>query len=250
MKKSLSVTIAAISVAMVAGSANAQSTDKRFYTSLFGGAETFDDESIIGANAAGQARNINIQFYEGSVFGAALGVSSADSSFGRFRGELEIASRQADVDALALNGVTRQFNPSSEVSVTTAMVNALYDSPVLWDRYRVFAGAGIGLAGVDHSVRYLVANPAASGGNLQILIPSSETTSAYQLILGAEVELTSSWSLLGDVRYLDVGDTQVERYIANSIINGTATASTGTLDSVLDADLSSTSFTVGVRYRY
>jgi opacity protein-like surface antigen len=247
--KTTYLVLAAAAALAAANTAHAQTADNRFYASVFGGFETVDDESIAGANAAGQARNINVGFGDGSVFGVAAGVSSGDMAFGRFRAEVETAFREADVDSLSLNGVARQFNPSSEVSITTAMVNVLYDTPAFWGRVRAFGGVGFGLAGVDHQIRYLVANATATGGNLQILIPSSETTYAYQLILGTEVELSPSWSFIGDVRYLDVGDTQVERYIGNTIINGTAT-SNGTLDSVLDADLASVSATIGVRYRF
>jgi opacity protein-like surface antigen len=249
MRLSLLVSAAALVGPLVAESALAQTADNRFYASVFGGAETLDDESITGANAAGQARNINVEFGDGSVFGAAVGVTGGDMSFGRFRGEFETAFRQSDVEALALNGTARQFNPSSEVSITTAMVNAYYDTPVFWERVRAFGGVGFGIAGVDHEIRYLVANAAATGGNLQILLPSSETTYAYQLILGSEIELSPSWSLSGDVRYLDVGDVQVERYIGNSILNGVAT-NNGTLDSVLDADLTSISATIGLRFKF
>jgi opacity protein-like surface antigen len=239
MKTTYLLMAAAAAAVAVSNEAGAQTADNRFYASVFGGVETFDDESITGANAAAQARTINVEFGDGSIFGVAAGVSSADHSMGRFRAEFETAFRQADVEALSLNGVPRQFNPSSEVSITTAMVNAFYDTPVFWERVRAYGGVGFGLANVDHEIRYLVANAAATGGNLQILIPSSESTYAYQLVLGSEIELSPSWSLTGDVRYLDVGDTQVERYIGNTIINGTAT-NNGTLDSA----------TVGLRYRF
>ncbi len=235
--------------AAFAFAASASAQERSVYVGVFGGGDFVEDESINGANAAGAVRDIDVEFDTGSVFGAVVGVAGAEQSWGRIRGEVEASFREADMSALALNGVARQFNPASEVSVSSALVNAYYDSPLYADRVRFFAGAGFGIAGIDHEIRYLVANAAATGGNLQILIPTTETTFAYQLIGGAEVELGGNWSLIGDVRYFDLGDVQVERFIANSIIDGTAT-NNGTLDSVLDADWSTISATVGLRYRF
>jgi opacity protein-like surface antigen len=223
--------------------------ETRPYIAIAGGIESADDESIRGANAAGQARDINVGFDTGEYLGLSLGLIGEDMAFGRLRGEVEASFRQSEVEGLSLNGVARAFNPSSEVSIAAAMVNGYVDSPLIANRFRIYGGAGFGVAGVDHEIRYLVANAAATGGNLQILLPSSETTNAYQLILGGELKATPRFSLTADVRYFDVGDVQVERFIGNTIINGVAT-NTGTLDSVLDADLASTTVTFGLRYAF
>jgi opacity protein-like surface antigen len=240
------VLLAAAAIIASAGIAQAQD---RAYVAIAGGFDKQDDESIRGANAAGQARNINVGYNDGDYFGVSVGLLGAEKSYGRLRGEVEASYRSSKVKNFVFNGVARSYNESSKVSVAAGLVNFYYDSPKFYDRYRVFAGAGFGVAGVDHEIRYLVANAAATGGNLQILIPSSETTTAYQFALGGEVSLTPNFSFVADARYFDVGDVQVERYIGNTIINGVATNS-GTLDSVLDADLSSTTFTLGFRYSF
>jgi opacity protein-like surface antigen len=234
---------------MIAVSSAAHAQENRFYVAGTFGSDAFDDETISGANAAAQRRDINVEFDNGGYYGVALGLLATESTYGRVRGEVEASFRSADVQALALNGVARNVAEGSEVSVASGMINGFYDTPVYFDRFRLYAGAGLGIAGVDHEIRYLVANPAATGGNLQIIIPSSEMTVAYQFIGGAEVALSPSWSLTADVRYFDAGDVQVERYIGNTIINGTAT-NIGTLDSVLDADLSSVTASAGIRYRF
>ena len=234
-------------VLALATTASAQ--DGRFYVAGNIGTDSFDDEAIRGANPAGAARNIDVTFDDGEFASLAIGVLGAEGRYGRIRGEVETAFRASDVEALVLNSVARTVIDGSEVTISSALVNVYYDTPVYFDRLRLFVGAGFGVAGVDHEIRYLVANPAATGGNLQILLPTSETTTAQQFVAGAEFKLSSAWSLTADVRYFDVGDVQTERFIGNTIINGTATNS-GTLDSVLDADLSSTAFSAGLRYRF
>lgn len=237
-------------VALVLALASAASAqDGRFYVAGNIGTDSFDDESIRGANAAGQARDIAVSFDDGEFSSLAIGVLGEEGRYGRFRGEVETSFRASDVEGLVLNGGARTVIDGSEVSIAAALVNVYYDTPVYFDRLRFSVGAGFGVAGVDHEIRYLVANTAATGGNLQILLPTSETTTAQQFVLGAEVKLSSAWSLTADVRYFDVGDLQTERFIGNTIINGTAT-NNGTLDSVLDADLSSTALSVGLRYRF
>lgn len=241
--------LTATAAAIIAISTAAQAQDNRFYVAGTLGSDTFDDETISGANAAAQRRDINVEFDDGGYYGVALGLIGNEGRYGRIRGEVEASFRSADVEALMLNGVARSVVDGSEVSIASAMINGFYDTPVYFDRLRFYAGAGLGVAGVDHEIRYLVANPLATGGNIQIIIPSSETTVAYQFVGGAELALSPSWSLTADVRYFDVGDVQVERYIGNTIINGTAT-NIGTLDSVLDADLSSVTVSAGLRYRF
>ena len=210
-----------------------------------------DDENFLGANAAGQGRDIQAQLDDGTQFGLSLGLMTKDYDWGRVRGEVEVAYRESDLEGLVLNAVSRTIIEGSGVDVTTAMVNLSYDTPKVLGSLRFSLGAGYGLASVTHDIRYLVANAAAIGsipGQLQIAIPNSETTDAYQLIGGAEVELTPGISLIADVRYLEVGDTKGERYILNSIINGVATTN-GTLDSILDADYSTVSLNAGLRIK-
>lgn len=224
----------------------------RYYFGVFGGADFRKDQNLNGATSGGAGRNIDVEYDTGSVFGANVGVVGRDYAWGRVRGEVEFAYREANVENLALNGVARVVQDGSETSIATGMVNAYYDTPLYYDRFRLSFGAGFGLANANHGINYLVANAAAIGtqpGNLQIALPTSETTYAWQLIGGAEVKMTDTISLIGDVRYLRVGDVQVERYIGNSIINGVATT-TGTLDSILKTDLSTVTLSAGLRISF
>lgn len=244
------VTVAAAAIISFAPLANAG--EHKVYITGFAGTDMPDEEALNGVNAAGQVRDIDVALEDASVLGLALGVASPDYSFGRLRAEAEVSFRESDVEGVTLNGVPRVFIEGSNVSVTAGMINVLYDTPVFFDRVRFSAGAGFGIAGIDHEIQYLVVTPGAIGpnpGNFRIAIPTTEVTYAYQLIGGVDLALTPHWSIVGDVRYLDLGDAQAQRFITNSIINGVPTT-LGTLDSVLDADYSTTSYTIGLRYTF
>lgn len=224
----------------------------RLYVAGFIGTDSPDTVEISGANAGGAVRDIEAELDDGELRGVAFGVAGRDTSFGRLRGEVELSFREADLVGLALNDVAREIIDGSDVSTTAALINVAYDTPKFLGRVRLSAGAGFGIASIDHEIRYLVANAAAIGtipGQLQIAIPSSETAAAYQLTGGASFELTPSLSVTADARYFDLGDVQAERYILNTIINGTATT-TGTLDSILDSDYATSSLTIGLRYTF
>ena len=237
MKKILST--AAIAGIALTGQAMAQD-DPRFYAGVFYGIDQQGDEQIRGENAAGAERRLDLELDSGEVFGAVLGAYAFDGERGRMRFEIEAAHREGDLDRLVLNDVERSVRPGSHISTTTAMINALYDTPLIADRFRLTAGAGLGIANVDHEVRYVIERPVEAGGNIAIAIPTTETTYAWQAILGAEAGLTDRLALTGDVKFIELGDYQVQRF----------NFSAGSLDSVLDADKSSTSATIGLRYSF
>lgn len=235
-KTTLLTTIAAS--AAIFGSASAG--EGPFYVALHYGFDSPADEEIRGSNVAGADRNIDIDFESGSYFGASLGVVAKEGEFGRLRFEVEAAHREAEVDALALNDVDRRFRDDSQLTTTTVMINGLYDTPLLADRFRLFAGGGFGIANQDHDVRYLVERSEEAGGNLAIAIPSSETTWSAQGILGGEWVISPKLSAVADVRFVQYGDTQVERYVLT----------TGAIDSVLDAENSTITSTIGLRLSF
>lgn len=227
----------------------AQAQDQpRFYAGVFTGSDSPEEQTLLGRNEAGVLRDIVIDYESDTLVGANLGFVAIESGWGRGRFEVELSQRESSVDALSLNDVDRVVLDGSESSITAGLINAWYDSPKYFDRVRFSLGAGFGFAAVDNQVQYLVANAAATGGNARIALPSSEVTSAYQLMIGAEVELSQSWSLVADIRQLEVGDYQAERYILNT--PGVGAGLNGTLDSILDAEWSSTTFTAGLRYKF
>jgi opacity protein-like surface antigen len=239
----------ALVMSAAAGHASAQSG---FYVSAFAGSDSPDKEVLDGINAAGLPRLNVITLDDGPIYGGSLGVASTEYGFGRFRAEIEVSSRDSDLEGVDLNGVARTIRPDRNVGVTTGLLQVIYDTPVYFDRLRFHAGAGYGLVNVNHNIGYLVANAVAIGsspGNSLISITNSETTSGHQWIAGAEVLLSPRWSLTADVRSLEVGEMQTQRFVENAVINGVPTT-LGTLDAVQDADYSSVSWTVGLKYAF
>jgi opacity protein-like surface antigen len=238
---------AALATILVASGAHAEESP-RFYAGVFMGAATPDEQTLFGQNEAGVLRDIVIDYDSSTMIGANLGAVAAAGEWGRARVEVELSHWQADVDALSLNDVDRVVLDGSESSVATGFINAWYDSPLFLQRARMSFGAGVGLAGVDNEVEYLVANAAATNGQAHIALPGTEVTYAYQVMAAVEFALNPAWSLVGDVRHLELGDYQAERYILNT--PGFGSGTNGTLDSILDADWSATSVTAGLRYKF
>ena len=226
-------------VILTTASAAADGGD-RFYASFNYGFDAQDNEAIRGETVSGGPRNLDLEFANGRFMSAAFGAVTADGAFGRLRFDVEVAHRTGDLDRLQLNGVERLVRPESDVSMTTALVNAYYDTQVFADRFRLFVGGGLGVGNIDHEVQYLIERPTEAGGNIAIAIPSTETALAYQAAGGLEVILSSNLSLIGDVRYVGFGDTQVRRF------NLTA----GAIDSVLDTAKGSVSVSGGLRFKF
>jgi opacity protein-like surface antigen len=231
--------IAAAATILLAGSAHAQTPENRFYVSLHAGQDRQDDQAIRGFNVANLPRNNDLTFDDGRVYAAALGINAFEGDWGRVRFDAELSQREADLDTIFLNNVEQTARQGSHVRMTAAMLNAYYDTPVYFDHVRFFAGAGVGIANIDHQVRYQITG-GANPSNANIAIPTAEPTWAYQLVGGAEYALTKDWSLLADVRFVEFGDVQIQRF------NLTA----GLLDSVNDTNKSSVSLTAGLRYAF
>lgn len=229
-------TSALVVLAGVASPALAQdesNTTGGIYASGSVGIVQSDDQLINGANAAGAPRRIITDMDKGSNFALAIGYATNDASWGRVRGELEFGSQKADLKALSLNGVNRALIGEPDKSVKTGMINVFYDTPAFLGPVRAEFGAGLGKSKVDYNVRY---NVSATGPAIEI--PTNASQGAYQLMAGLSGRVTGGLELFTQFRYLKVKDHKVERY------NRTA----GTLDSVLDAEYSSKSFNVGLRY--
>jgi opacity protein-like surface antigen len=225
---------AALLAAAAFVAANAHAEDERFYVSGFLGANIGVTQKLDGATAAGAVRHIEAPLQDDISGGVALGLVAKEAGWGRVRLEGEFSARDNDVDKLVLNGVRRQLL-DGHTSVTSEMVNFLYDTPKYWDRVRFTVGAGVGVATVDYNIHYLV-----TAAGPQIAIPTSVTELGYQAILGTSYEVMQGIELTADARYFGVADQQAERF----------NASAGTLDSVLTAKYASTSLNLGVRYHF
>lgn len=205
------------------------------YVSIFVGDNLGRGQVFDGAAIGGAPRKIETPTKDGLIGGGAIGVIVADTGYGRVRAEAEFSASKNDITDLVLNDVPRDLVRGRK-SVTAGMLNVAYDTPLIFDRVRFTAGAGLGLAAIDYDIQY---NVAAAGPAISISTNQSGRL-AYQLIGGASVSLTDRLELTGDVRYFKVGSHQIERF------NLTA----GTLDSVLNTSYRSTRLTAGVRYSF
>jgi opacity protein-like surface antigen len=207
--------VIAAATILLAGAAHAQTPEHRFYVSLHAGQDAQDDEAIRGFNVANAPRNNDLTFDDGRVYAAALGINAFEGEWGRVRFDAELSHREADLDTIFLNNVEQTVRQGSHVLMTAAMLNAYYDTPVYFDHVRFYTA--------------------------DIAIPTAEPTWSYQLVGGGEYILTPNWSLLADVRFVEFGDLQIQRF------NLTA----GALDSVNDVQKkSSVSVTAGLRYAF
>ena len=197
--------------------------DKGWYTGINGGLNfQFDQEST------GPSRELDLDFDTGGTVGGQLGYRFHGTKFGRFRVEGELSYRQNDVDTIIFNGVERVG--SGEEEVVAGLMNLLYDFRIKPKRFKTFIGAGIGIASINADVAY---SPGA-------FIDDSDTTFAYQAMIGAEYRLTKELSLIGDARYFGLADPELTRF------GGPAPAAFVDLDSEYD----SLSLTFGIRYGF
>jgi opacity protein-like surface antigen len=228
-------TISAAALAVLANPAFAQDEDSSggVYVSASAGIVASDDQRLNGANAAGAPRRIVTDMDQGSAFAFALGYATRDSDWGRVRAEVEFAKQKADLKALSLNEIDRALIGEPDKSLKTGMLNVFYDTPVFLGPVRAEFGAGIGKSKMDYNVRY---NVTATGPAIEILTNPSQ--GAYQLMAGLSARVSGGLELFTQFRYLKVKDHKVERFITT----------TGTLDSVLDAEYSSKGVSFGLRY--
>ncbi len=172
-----------LSVVMAAGlciPALADDLGRNYYARIFGGGTSLSDTSLSGP-ASGTTG-----FDTGQVLGAAIGYDFAENPF---RTELEFAYRRSDADGGA--GVTGDF------ASTTLALNGYYDfDPIAGGRLRPYVGAGLAyVTEIDFDIT----------GGLAAGEYSDTGVFGYQLMAGAEYPITETWSLNGEIRYLDAG---------------------------------------------
>jgi len=211
----------------------APEANKHFYAGAFLGDRFGSDQTFSGANITGQPRVIETPTKDHVTGGVMIGAVAAQGDWGRMRVEGELSASQNSIKRLVLNDVRRDLLEGRK-SITSEMVNVIYDTPKIANLVRLSAGGGVGNASVDYDIRY---NVSATGPAINI--PTSVSGHlAWQAIGGASVALGRRLELTTDVRYLRVTEHQVERF------NATA----GTLDSVLGTRYHSLAATAGFRF--
>jgi opacity protein-like surface antigen len=207
-------------VALVSMAAHAEDG---LYASLHGGASLAGEIDSASPNVSGI--DGRTEFETGFLVGGAFGYR-----FGQFRGEIEIAYRDNDVESFdlrrgpALRGV-------GDLETLTGMVNVFYDAdltPFGLDRVLPYVGGGLGAAHLD----------ADSPSNAILRVDGSDTVLAWNLQAGIAYAITEDVRLGVGYRYLDT---------AEFTFDANAVGTSGTID--LDG-LSSHEVLASVRYHF
>lgn len=155
------------------------------YFSAWGGYNALDDSDIETPGA-----DLTSDFDDGFGVGAAYGRWFDPQR--HWRGEVELSYRENDIDDVS------GTSSDGEFTVFTGMVNGYYDfTPDA--RLSPYVGVGVGFADVE-------ADRVALPGGGQI--DDDDNVFAYQAMLGASYELTSSVDFFGEVRYLGTEDPE------------------------------------------
>jgi OOP family OmpA-OmpF porin len=186
--------------------------DKNFYAEFRAGVSVIPDIDVSGGGLSDDA-----EFDPGFAVGGALGWH-VFPSLPNLRTEIDLSYRQADVDKIG------PLDGAGEVSVFSAMVNAIYDVDLdLPVTPYVGVGIGVGVADIDSD----------SGAALSINDDSVEF--AWNVLLGVAFQLDETLSLTAGYRYLGITDPEFD---------ATAGGGSGTLDA---EDVQSHEFLVGLR---
>ena len=192
-------------------------TAQGWYLGGFGGISDTDDAPF--GTALG---TVTPEFDSGTTYGAVLGY---DTSTWRFEGE--ISMRDGDVENHIL-GAAPLPGPTGEASSTAFLANVIYD----FNRdgsVRPYVGAGLGYLDVDFENFGVTPIPD--------VLDDSDSSLAYQLLVGIGFALNADWSLFVDYRWLTADDLSL-----------TASPSAGSTMS--DVDYEVQDFTVGLRYSF
>ena len=159
-----------------------------WYAQATFGANLLDDQEIAYTDAAGTA-SANASFDTGFIAGGAVGYRYD----GGWRSEVEVQYRTSPLDSVDIPGVG-SFDDGDYSSLMVGL-NAYYDfAPSGTDRFSWFAGAGLAwLQEVDIDFETTAGEQSYSADEL-----------GFQLLLGARYDLSDTWYLMSDLRYLSV----------------------------------------------
>ncbi len=163
-----------------------------FYLSGFGGWNWADDFS-----ARGSGLNLEADLDTGYVLGGALGFEMP--VMGGLRFEVEGTYRSNDVDSVKTNGIRSKAN--GDLSAWSIMFNAAKEMP-LTDRLSLYAGGGIGIAGVDADFSYGAAR-----------VNEKDTVFAWQVFAGVAYEVMNNFELYTEYRFFRAEDPELRRSV-------------------------------------
>jgi outer membrane protein OmpA-like peptidoglycan-associated protein len=183
-----------------------EAQDRGFYVGLEGGFN-----AVRASESAGGAE---FKFERGEALLAILGYSFGNSV--RLEGELAYRQNDADFsDGVRLNG---------EAETRSGMLNLYYEFPRA-GRFGSFIGVGAGLADVEYN------NVTPVGASF---INDSDTTFAYQFLIGSEYWFHSNWAASLTARYFVASDVDFRTGAGADV----------------DADYKVFTVTLGLRYAF
>ncbi len=168
------------------GTASAQGFANSFYLKGFGGWTIPQNDSFeLNDEVTGVSGNSGFDFDSGYILGAAVGYTISPN----LSAELEYAFRNADVSLKNLSG------QDGTIQSNAWMANVIYtfDGIGTNGAFRPYLGAGLGAA----DVQFNRDNGADFNGDYNF---------AYQLITGVAYDVNPSWTINGEVRWMQVND--------------------------------------------
>jgi len=129
-------------------------------------------------------------------FTAAVGTGFGNG----FRGEAEFLYQRADIEDLTLSafGLSVSTGASGDVTVVSGMANVLYDFTTR-SKLKPYVGAGIGLANVNVDISVV-------GASAEV----DDTVFAYQLMAGAQFDITNTTAFRAGYRYFGTSDPEFD----------------------------------------
>lgn len=159
-----------------------QAQDGDFYVKVFGGASTLQ-ENAFTLNGTGVPVSFDTGFVAGAAFGYAYGPVP-------LRAELEFSYRTGDP-----SGLPAAVASGGDLASTSIMLNGFYMFETS-TQISPYLGLGVGYA---TEIDFDLDTP----GRTQQF--SDTGNFAYQVMLGAEYELSDRWAVFGELRYFSAG---------------------------------------------
>jgi opacity protein-like surface antigen len=166
------------------------------YLYLFGGT-TFPDDTAIGSVDGVDISGSNEIELDDAFYGGV----AAGRYFSVFRAELEYAYRGNDFEDFTLDG-DPTATIDGDLEVHSLMINGFYDWQVT-EPFQLYAGAGLGIA-------YVSASGTLDTGLGDLTFDDETLVFAYQVMVGAAVQVQSNVVVVGGYRGFSYNDPDIE----------------------------------------
>jgi len=120
--------------------------------------------------------------------------------FSSFRGEIELARYENDVDNVLVAGL-QQTGSRGETSALGLMVNGYYDFSA-HSRFSPYIGLGFGNLELDYRGFGSDVNP--------VILEADDAVLGFQFMFGGTYEVSDSTSLFGELRFLSTDESTVQ----------------------------------------